>query len=207
MSDPWLERWNERYSKAEYAFGETPNDYLKEQIEKLQPGSALFAAEGEGRNAVFAATLGWNVSAFDISPVGRQKALRLAAMHGVTLAYEVGELTNLPYKPESFDLIALIYAHFPAAIKSSYHRKLHKLLRKGGHVIFEAFSKNHLEYKQRNPQVGGPSDVESLFSIAEITAHFPNYEVIELKEEVVDLREGPFHSGVGSVIRFVGSKK
>jgi hypothetical protein len=67
MTDPWLDRWNDRYSKEEFAFGVHPNDYLKEQLEKLPIGKILFPAEGEGRNAVFAAKLGWTVSAFDIS--------------------------------------------------------------------------------------------------------------------------------------------
>ena len=67
MTDPWLQRWNDRYSDKKYAFGLEPNDYLKEQLEKLNPGKILFAGEGEGRNAVFAAKMGWAVSAFDIS--------------------------------------------------------------------------------------------------------------------------------------------
>jgi hypothetical protein len=67
MNDTWTDRWNERYSKNEFAYGEAPNNYLKEQLEKLSAGAILFPAEGEGRNAVFAATLGWKVSAFDIS--------------------------------------------------------------------------------------------------------------------------------------------
>ncbi|EMM82692.1 thiopurine S-methyltransferase domain protein [Leptospira interrogans str. 2002000626] len=73
MSDPWTDRWNERYNKEEFAFGEQPNEYLKEQLEKLKIGTILFPAEGEGRNAVFAAKLGWNVSAFDISIEGKRK--------------------------------------------------------------------------------------------------------------------------------------
>jgi hypothetical protein len=73
MNDPWADRWNERYSKDGFAYGEQPNNYLKEQLEKLQAGSILFPAEGEGRNAVFAARLGWKVSAFDISTEGKEK--------------------------------------------------------------------------------------------------------------------------------------
>jgi hypothetical protein len=78
MNDPWTERWNERYSKDEFAYGEQPNKFLKEQLEKLAAGTILFPAEGEGRNAVFAAQLGWTVSAFDISAEGKNKANRLA---------------------------------------------------------------------------------------------------------------------------------
>src|SRR4051812_12435595 len=118
MDEHWIERWNDRYSKEEFAYGEQPNNYLKEQLEKLDAGSILFPAEGEGRNAVFAAQLGWRVSAFDISIEGKNKALGLAEANNVTIDYQVGELQELNYKPEQFDAIALIYAHFPADIKS-----------------------------------------------------------------------------------------
>ena len=60
QNDIWTSRWNDRYSKDEYAYGEEPNRYLKEQLEKLAVGKILFPAEGEGRNAVFAAKLGWH---------------------------------------------------------------------------------------------------------------------------------------------------
>src|SRR6478609_4052504 len=95
----WIDRWNDRYSKNEFAYGEQPNEYLKEQLEKLNVGSILFPAEGEGRNAIFAAKLGWKVSAFDISVEGKNKALRLAQANKVTLDYQVGELQLLNYNP------------------------------------------------------------------------------------------------------------
>ncbi len=207
MNETWTERWNDRYSKEEFAYGEVPNNYLKEQIEKLSAGKILFPAEGEGRNAVFAARLGWTVSAFDISDEGKNKAIRFAEANNVTIDYQVGELESLNYQSEQFDAIALIYAHFPAAIKSAIHKTLNQYLRKGGIIIFEAFSKKHLEYLAKNDKVGGPKDIESLFSIEEIQSDFPNYEIIELAEKEIELNEGMFHNGTGSVIRFVGRKK
>lgn len=207
MTDTWTERWDERYRQDEFAYGELPNHYLKEQLEKLDVGTILFPAEGEGRNAVFAAKLGWKVSAFDISLEGKNKALRLAAAHDVTLDYQVGELQTLDYQPGQFDVIALIYAHFPAEIKSLYHNTLDQYLRKDGLIIFEAFSKRHLEYIAKNEKVGGPKDIEMLFSTDEIRADFSNYEIIELAEKEIELNEGVFHNGIGSVIRFVGRKK
>ncbi|SNR58905.1 bifunctional 2-polyprenyl-6-hydroxyphenol methylase/3-demethylubiquinol 3-O-methyltransferase UbiG [Flavobacterium sp. ov086] len=207
MNNSWTERWNDRYSNEEFAYGEEPNNYFKEQIEKLNPGTILFPAEGEGRNAIYAAKLGWKVSAFDISEEGKNKALKLAEANNVTIDYQVGELETLDYHTEQFDAIALIYAHFPAEIKSEIHRTLETYLRKNGIIIFEAFSKKHLEYLAINDKVGGPKDIESLFSIEEIQADFPNYEIIELTEKEIELNEGLFHNGKGSVIRFVGRKK
>ena len=207
MNDAWKDRWDERYRTDEFAYGKEPNNYLKEQLEKLPVGAILFPAEGEGRNAVFAAGLGWDVSAFDISTEGKRKALQQAETHKVTIDYQVGELQALQYAAEQFDVIALIYAHFPADIKSLYHKTLDRYLRKGGFVIFEAFSKKHLDYIARNEHVGGPKDIAMLFSIDEIKSDFANYDIIELAEKEIELNEGSFHNGTGSVIRFVGRKK
>ena len=207
MTDPWTERWNERYSQREFAYGEVPNNYLKQQLEKLTVGKILFPAEGEGRNAVFAATLGWKVSAFDISIEGKNKAVRLAETNHVTIDYQVGELQTLGFKVDQFDVIALIYAHFPAEIKSLIHRTLDNYLRKDGLIIFEAFSKGHIAYIAQNEKVGGPKDIASLFSIDEIKSDFINYEIIELEEREIELNEGIYHNGKGLVVRFVGRKK
>ncbi|CAD0219217.1 class I SAM-dependent methyltransferase [Chryseobacterium sp. D764] len=202
----WLKRWDERYSSEEFAYGTKPNNYLREQLTLLKPGKILFPAEGEGRNAVFSSTQGWQVSAFDISANGRNKALQLAEQQGTTIDYQVGELSTLNYQEQQFDAIALIYAHFPGDIKSSIHQMLNQYLRKGGFIIFEAFSKSHLKYIAKNEKVGGPKDIESLFSIEEIKADFPDYNIIELEETEIELNEGLFHNGTGSVIRFVGQK-
>lgn len=207
MNDEWTKRWNDRYSKEEFAYGEQPNNYLKEQLEKLNPGTILFPAEGEGRNAIFAAKLGWKVSAFDISIEGKKKALQLAKTNKVSIDYQVGEIQELNYAAEQFDVIALIYAHFPADIKSVYHKMLDKYLRNNGIIIFEAFSKKHIDYISKNEKIGGPKDIDMLFSIEEIKSDFANYEIIELLEKEIELSEGSFHNGKGSVIRFVGRKK
>ncbi len=207
MNESWIGRWNDRYSKEEFAYGVQPNNYLKEQLEKLPVGTILFPAEGEGRNAVFAAKLGWIVSAFDISVEGRNKALRLAQSNNVTIDYQVGELQTLNYNTGQFDAIALIYAHFQADIKSHYHKTLDKYLRKDGILIFEAFSKRHIDYIAKNEKVGGPKEIAMLFSIDELKLDFANYEIIELTEKEIELSEGLFHNGKGSVIRFIGRKK
>ncbi|MBK8609584.1 MAG: class I SAM-dependent methyltransferase [Chitinophagaceae bacterium] len=206
-NESWTSRWDDRYSKDEYAYGEEPNKYLAEQLKKIPVGTILFPAEGEGRNAVFAAKLGWTVAAFDISFEGKRKAVRLAEKNNVTIDYKVGELQTLDFKDEQFDAIALIYAHFPADIKSLYHKAFDKFLKKGGTIIFESFSKKHLDYVTANEKVGGPKDLDSLYSIEEIKSYFTNYEIIELAEKEIELSEGLFHNGKGAVIRFVGQKK
>jgi hypothetical protein len=79
-------------------------------------------------------------------------------------------------------------------------------LKKGGKVIFEAFSKKHIDYNTKNEKVGGPKDIDTLFSKEEIVNDFKEFEIIELSEKEVELNEGKYHIGKGSVIRFVGKK-
>jgi len=206
LNDIWTARWNDRYSKNEFAYGEEPNNYLRENLTKLSAGAILFPAEGEGRNAVYAAKNGWTVTAFDISNEGQKKAFKLAEKNKVTIDYKVGELNTLNFGAEQFDAIGLIYAHFPANIKSKYHKILDRFLKVNGTIIFESFSKKHIDYVTKNEKIGGPKDIDSLFSIEEIKADFPNYEIIELEEKEIELNEGFSHNGTGSVIRFVGRK-
>ncbi len=137
MDNSWVGRWDDRYRSEEFAYGEQPNNFLKEQLEKLPVGTILFPAEGEGRNAVFAARLGWKVFACDISMEGKNKALRLAKSNHVAIDYQVADLESLNYQPDQFDAIALIYAHFPADIKSTYHKTLDGFLRKNGVIILK----------------------------------------------------------------------
>ena len=199
--------WDDRYDKIEFAYGEQPNNFLKEELIKIPVGTILFPAEGEGRNAIYAAKLGWNVAAFDQSIQGKKKAEKLANKHDVAISYEVGEFQSIAYQENQFDAIALIYAHFPADKKSSYHNVLTTYLRPGGTIIFEAFSKKHLDYNSKNEKIGGPKDLDTLFSIDELKSDFQNFEVIELEEKEIQLNEGQFHNGLGMVIRFVGRKK
>lgn len=201
------EKWDERYSEEEYVYGEVPNEYFHSRFTQFDPGEILFAAEGEGRNAVFAAKCDWKVSAFDQSEAGKRKALKLAEKHKVELDYRVGDLPDLGYEKDDFDAIALVYAHFPPEVRSNYHRLLLSYLRRDGLVIFEGFSKKHKVYQEKNPKVGGPKDEALLYSMEEIKKDFGSLNFLELYETEVDLKEGKLHDGLGAVIRFVAQKK
>lgn len=198
--------WNNRYQAETYAYGTAPNDFFASQLVNLKPGKILLPADGEGRNAVFAAKLGWEVTSFDLSAAGKQKAEKLAKAEGVAIKYLVGSAEDLSFSPNYFDAIALIFAHFPAAEKSKYHHKFKAFLKSNGTVIFEAFGKQHLSYNAVNPKVGGPRDLAMLFSTDEIRADFSDFDIQLLLEEEVDLAEGIYHLGKGSVVRFRGSK-
>jgi hypothetical protein len=201
------EFWDQKYGQEAYAYGESPNEFFKKSLEGLTPGKILMPADGEGRNGVYAATLGWQVDAFDLSHEGRRKAEALAGKHNVKINYVVGECAEVSYPKDTFDAIALIYAHFPAAIKSACHRQLMNYLKPGGIIIFEAYSKQQINYQRTNPRAGGPKDVDSLFDLKEIRNDFWDVDFKDLNEEEVELQEGEYHSGKGMVIRFLGRKK
>ncbi|HSL87766.1 MAG TPA: hypothetical protein VK870_00530, partial [Ignavibacteriaceae bacterium] len=77
--------WDERYSAEEYVYGKDPNEFFEEHLSKLNPGRLLLPGEGEGRNAIFAAKLGWQVDANDQSIVAKSKAEKLAHAYGVNI--------------------------------------------------------------------------------------------------------------------------
>jgi hypothetical protein len=74
-------------------------------------------------------------------------------------------------------------------------------------LIFEAFSKAHLELSTQNPSVGGPRELDMLFSLDEIAGDFQDFAIAILREETVHLAEGIYHNGLGAVVRLVGIKK
>lgn len=199
--------WDQRYSQAEFVYGEKPNEYLRSKLQDIKIGRILFPAEGEGRNAVFAAKLGWNVSAFDSSIEGKKKADKLALKNGVSIDYQVLDLEQTAYAASYFDAIALSYSHFPENKRRLYHQQLSKNLKKGGILILECFSKNQLKFQETNPNSGGPKDVSMLFDLEEIKEDFSDFDFIEACETETDLDEGKHHVGTASVIRLFAVKK
>ncbi|MFK5879940.1 MAG: class I SAM-dependent methyltransferase [Flavobacteriaceae bacterium] len=198
--------WNDRYSKEGFTYGEAPNVFFKQELDKLNSEKILLPADGEGRNSVYASKNNWEVFACDLSEQGKAKTNEFAKKQNVLINYKVGDFGKLEYQNEYFDAIALIYAHFPPNKKSEYHKLVNNYLKVGGTIIFEAFGKNHLKYNSINPKAGGPKDLDMLFSVDELKSDFPNYKISILEEIEVNLSEGQFHIGKGSVVRFVARK-
>lgn len=197
--------WNERYGEKEYIYGRQPNQFFQEQLTALPPGRLLMPAEGEGRNAVFAARQGWEVSAFDQSEVGREKALKWAADNQVALDYQVVEAEQINYPENHFDAIGLIFAHFGPTHRAEIHRKLVTYLKPGGRIILEGYSKEQLDY-QKKYDSGGPKSFDLLYSEAELRTQFDGLQVERLDTTEVTLAEGAYHNGLASIIRFIGRK-
>ena len=194
--------WNDRYRAEAYAYGKEPNVFFKEQISKLKPGSLFVPGAGEGRDAVYAASLGWDVTALDLSSEGRAKALQLAAEKDCSIRYEVMDIGSFDLTTPRFDAIALIYFHLPAALRESIYQKLAAILNPGGTLILEAFHPSQLRYTS-----GGPQDISMLISAADTERSFASLEkMISLETEVV-LDEGAFHHGPAFITRFAGYRK
>ncbi len=199
--------WNTRYAAEAYAYGMDPNEFFKSTIDALRPsGRILLPAEGEGRNAVYAARKGMEVYAYDLSEEGKNKALQLAEIEGVDLSYTVGPLDALKLDDAQFDVVALIYAHMPADIWRTEYINIAKLLKAGGLLILEGFSRSHPDYQKVYPGIGGPKDIEMLFTVESIAKVFADFEVQLLEEVEVELAEGLYHNGRGKVVRFIGKK-
>jgi len=191
--------WDERFAQVDYVYGKQPNDFIKKELSGLNPGKILLPAEGEGRNAVYAAELGWEVEAFDLSSEGRTKALRLAKEKNVCISYGVYGIDDLNFPKENFDAIALSFFHSPN--RTYNHNKLLEYLKPGGKLILVGFSKEQLNY-----QSGGPQDVNMLFSTEELLNDFKDVAKIDVAKKEVELNEGLYHRGKASVIELTLSK-
>lgn len=191
--------WNKRYAQEEYVYGKEPSAFFRQELLKYKPGKILLPAEGEGRNAVYAAKLGWDVYAFDSSSEAIKKAERLASEVGVKISYKLSSFENAEYPNDFFDVIGLFYAH--TFSRSENHKILIDFLKPKGTVILEGFSK-----KQINNNSGGPPKVEMLFSNEELQGDFAELSELKIWEEKFHLNEGKHHQGISSVIRLIGQK-
>lgn len=193
--------WNERYAAEEFAYGTQPNAFLAHVLPTLSPGRILFPAEGEGRNAVYAAKLGWTVDACDQSSAGREKALQLAAAEQVSISYEITDLANFQCEAAQYDAVALIFSHLPADLRRKFHRQVVDILRPGGTLIAEFFRPEQLGRPS-----GGPKDPAMLCTRAALLEEFAGLE-LQISEGIVHLNEGLYHQGEAAVIRAIGRKK
>lgn len=198
--------WDERFANNKSVYGEEPNQFFKEQLSKLEAGALLLPAEGEGRNAIFAAKTGWEVSAFDTSKVGRENALKRAKIENVAIDYKLQDILEFDYSENMFDAIGLVFAHFPSIIRAKFYQKLISNLRVGGYIILEGFSKNHLKFSEKNPSAGGPKNIDMLFDSESILEDFSSLKSILIEEKIIHLSEGEFHQGESYVVRYVGQK-
>lgn len=193
--------WNERYANTEFAYGKEPNEFLKAELKPRKPGKILLVCEGEGRNAVYAAKLGWDVDAFDLSEEGYKKAMLLAEEESVKINYKLADATVVQYPEGVYDAVVFIYAHFPVEIRKAIHEKACKWLKPGGIILLEAFN-----YMQVNNTSGGPKDPSMLYTQKMMEYDFNSLNIQKINYESIILNEGKFHSGKADVIRLLAQK-
>lgn len=198
--------WNERYDQETYCYGTNPNLFFSQSLLKFSSGKILLPAEGEGRNAVYAAQKNWEVEAFDWSESGRSKALKLAKANAVSINYKVLSFEEMDYNINSFDAIGLIYVHLAPNEREQMHKKMVSYLKENGVLILEAFEKKHIDFNSKNEKAGGPKDVNLLFSKEELLKDFEDLEILLLEEKELLLNEGAYHCGQSSVIRLIAKK-
>jgi len=195
------EKWDERYAQDEYVYGVEPNAFFKEFLADKKPGRILLPADGEGRNAVYAASQGWDVYAFDYSAEGKNKAENLAKLKGVSINYEIVSVEDY-HTDMQFDVIGLFYLHLPENLRKPFFTSLKNLLNKQGVLVCEFFSK-----KQLDNNSGGPPTLKLLYDLEEILPDFEGLQVTYSNEIKDELFEGLLHKGKADLVRIIAKKR
>lgn len=185
------EFWDSRFSEPGYAYGEEPNDFLRSTCQHMATGDALSLCEGEGRNAVYLARLGFRVTAVDFSEVGLAKASALAAKQGVTITTRVVDLADFDLGFACWDLVVSIFAQPPSPVRQRLFRQLHQALRPQGRLVLESKVAADATRDDRYP------GVEILRGeIGPLTTSLA-------REEERELHEGLYHVGVQRTAQMV----
>ena len=181
---------------------EHPNTYLAEKTPLLHKGKALCIADGEGRNSVWLASQGFEVDAFDFSPVAVSKAEDLAAKNSVYVNFKCSDWESFHWKHNHYDTIAGIFFQFAdPGPRRDLFEKLHYSLKPGGTLIIQGYGKEQLNYK-----TGGPGILENLYDEELLLTSFPGYKVLDLITYKQEIDEGHGHSGMSALVGFVGQK-
>ena len=195
------EFWNERYAETAYAYGQEANDFLKAQ----QIGSdlkVLCLAEGEGRNGVYLAGLGNDVTCVDYSEEGLKKTTQLAVQNGVEVSCICADLGEMQLQANTWDVIVAIFAHFPKLVKSHIWPQIFTALKPGGKLIMEVYDQEQLRFG-----TGGPQQPDLLYSKEElIELIVGDYQSFQIEKVFRDVHEGAYHNGASATLQVVATK-
>lgn len=194
------EFWNTRYDHDEYAYGKTANDFLRSYTFQ-KPSKILCLAEGEGRNAVYLALEGHEVTAIDFSEVALKKARQLANEYDVNVQTICADLNEYTFEANHWDAIIAIFAHFPPEIRQKVHGQIFESLKPGGVFLLEAYQKSQL---QRG--TGGPNALNMLYAEEELRADLHDFSNLEIESKSRQINEGAFHNGISDVIQLIARK-
>jgi SAM-dependent methyltransferase len=194
--------WDARYAEPGWAFGTEPNDFLREQAHHVPPGRVLCLAEGEGRNAVWLAGQGYDVTAVDRASAGLEKANALARERGVRVATVCADLASYVIEPGAWQGVVSIFAHVPPEVRRPMHAAVIRGLAPGGVLLLEAYRP-----QQVGRGTGGPPDEERLLDLARLRPELGALEWLLARELDRDVLEGRCHTGNASVVQLVARRR
>ncbi len=200
MTDPGIERWDQRFAQEQYVFGERPNAFLVRQKERLLGcRTALSVADGEGRNGVWLAEIGLAVTAVEGSAVGQEKARRLAARRGVTLDFVLADLATWEWPEQAFDAVVGIFIQFAGpALRERLFAGMRRALKPGGLLLIEGYRPEQIAYG-----TGGPKAAENLYTEAMLREAFAGMSIERLETYDARIDEGSGHHGMSALIDLV----
>jgi SAM-dependent methyltransferase len=193
--------WDERYSQSEFVYGTEPNEFLASVAGQIPRGPVLMLGDGEGRNGVFLAGLGYDVVAVDQSAIGLAKARRLAEDRGVRLESQQADLRDYAIEPGAWAGIVSIFCHLPPEIRVPLHAAVVRGLRPGGVFVLEAYTPGQL-----GRGTGGPPCAEMLLSLDDLKREAAGLEFLYATELERVVREGMCHTGLASVVQLVARR-
>lgn len=193
--------WDRRYDRHEYVYGTAPNDFLVEAARYLPPGPVLCLGEGEGRNAVYLAEQGYEVTAVDASSVGLKKAQQLATERAVPITTCLADLADFVIQPESWNGIVSIFCHLPPLLRAQVHRHCVEGLAPGGVFILEAYRPAQLQLK-----TGGPPIASLMMDLAILETELRGLTFKYAVESEREVHEGSLHNGLSAVVQIVAVK-
>jgi 2-polyprenyl-3-methyl-5-hydroxy-6-metoxy-1,4-benzoquinol methylase len=202
--DDARERWNARFSAEGYLFGTAPNAFLASQAALLRPGmTALSVADGEGRNSVWLARQGLAVAAFDLSPVGVEKARRLARDAGVAVDYRIADVNDWDWDARTYGLVAAVFIQFASpGERTRIFAGMRRALAPGGLLILQGYTPRQLEYG-----TGGPPHAENMYTAAMLAEAFAGLEILQLAEHDDAIHEGKGHDGMSALVDLVARSR
>ena len=198
-----LEKWEQRFREPGYHFGDKPSEFLQRHSELLQGGRrALSVADGEGRNGVWLAEQGLDVTSVDFSPSGVAKAEQLARMRGVTINAILADITEWQWPLNAYDVIVMIFAQFlDPETRQRVFRHIDLALEPGGLLLIEGYGLKQLEFK-----TGGPSEPENLYTKDLLSQSFGHFASVHIEEYEADLNEGSRHVGRSALVDLIARK-
>jgi SAM-dependent methyltransferase len=189
------EDWNRRYAAVENLWATRPNRFLVSEVADLPPGRALDLACGEGQNAIWLATLGWDVTGVDYSEVALGKANARADRGGVAVEFVCADLVAYEPRPSAYDLVLVLYLHIPFTARGAVHARACAALAPGGTFLLLGHDRANL-----TDGVGGPSDPDLLYTADEIAAELPGLKIEKATTVLRDV-DGEDRDAIDTIVR------